>query len=739
MKPYVAGGRRSFFKRQMLTAAATFVLVVQPAWAQSAADAPPTAEAQAATTLDAVTVQAHHDDDIYVAKQATAGSKTDTPLIETPQSVSVITREQLDQQNVQSLSQALAYTAGVSTNGTGTDTRYDWPQIRGFSASTYGLYLDGLRWMPNEFSGRFDTYGLEQIQVLKGPASVLYGQSTPGGLIDMVSKMPTAEALREVQVDYGSYALRQIKADVSGPIDGKSDGSGDDAHWLYRLTALAHDNNTQIDSTQDKRLFLAPALTWKPDGDTRLTLLGNFQRDILGSFYPFLPAQGTVLPNPNGKLPTGVFLGDTDFNAYSRVQYALGYQFEKRLGEVWTLHQNFRYNRFRNDNWQQEYGINLEPDLRTLQRGAFTSQGDERGYAVDNQAQAHWTMGRLEQTVLLGADYGWQKLVDGEASNYSGGTASIDIFDPVYNQPVPTLTPDTNSSQHATQAGLYLQDQIKFDRKWVLLLGGRQDWATTTTHNWLPGGGETSQDDHKFSGRVGAVYLSDIGLAPYVSYSESFLPTSGTDFAGAQFKPTTGKQVEGGIKYQPKGFNSFITVSVYDIREQNVQETDPDHPGFSIQTGELRSHGIEVEGVANLARGLNLRLAYTADPVNTTGSVDPTQIGVRPTVTPEHMASLWADYAVLQGQLSGLGLGAGVRYLGNTYGGTYTAGTSQVPFTVPSYTLVDAAVHYDWRQIRFAVNADNLLDRTYVEGCYGGTVCSYGNRRNVIGSVRYSW
>ena len=703
-----------------------------PAWGQ-AADADTAADAAGVTTLSAVTVKGQSDQGANVPKAATAASKTDTPLIETPQSVSVVTREQLDQQNVQTLSQALAYTAGVSTNGTGTDGRYDWPQIRGFSASTYGLYLDGLRWMPNQFAGRFDPYGLEQVQVLKGPASVLYGQSTPGGLIDMVSKMPTTDALHDVQVDYGSYDRRQLKADFGGAID----GHGEDAHWLYRFTALGHDDNTQVNHTGDKRLFLAPALTWKPDSTTRLTILGNFQRDILGAFYPFLPAQGTVLPNPNGKVPTGAFYGDTDFNAYSRVQSALGYQFEKRIGEVWTLRQNFRFNRFRVDNWEQEYGARLENDLRTLDRYAFAAQGDTRGYAVDNQAQAHFTLGRVEQTVLAGIDYGWQKLVNGQLSNYTS-TPSIDLFEPVYNQPVPALTPTTNSSQHASQAGLYLQDQVKFDRKWVLLLGGREDYANTATHNWIAGA-ESHQDDHKFSGRVGAVYLSDIGLAPYVSYSESFLPSVGTDFSGAQLKPTTGKQVEGGVKYQPPGLNSFVTLSAYDIRQRNVQESDPNHPGFAIQTGEIRSRGVELEGVASLARGLDLRLAYTADPVHTVDSVNPSALGARPTVTPEHMASLWMDYDVPRGPFAGLGAGAGVRYVGNTYGGTYTVGTSQVPFTVPSYTLVDAVLHYQWHQLGFAINATNLLDRSYVEGCYGGTVCSYGNRRNIIGSMRYSW
>lgn len=677
-------------------------------------------------SLDAVTVTAQHQDKGYVARNDDAGTKTDTPLLETPQSISVITRAQLDEQNVQNLSQALGYTAGVSVNSTGTDTRYDWPTIRGFSADTYGLYLDGLRWMPNQLSGRIESYGLERVEILKGPASVLYGENAPGGLIAMSSRLPTETA----QGDYGSYDQRQLKTDVGGPIAG-------DSHWLYRFTALGHDDNTQIDFTRDKRLYLAPSATWKPDGDTRLTVLANFQRDILTSLYPFLPAQGTVLPNPNGKLSTSFFAGDTDFNAYSRNQYALGTIFERRLGDNWSFRQNFRYNRFRVDDWKQEYAIALESDLRTLLRVPFSSPEDSRVAAVDNQLEGHWNFGRVEQTFLAGIDYSWQKLAVSEADIGSASDeVPIDIYDPVYNQPVNGLVVDYNQTQNLSQLGAYLQDQVKIDKKWVVLLGGRQDWVDTRIDNHISAS-TTTQDDHHFSGRAGLVYLSDIGMAPYLSYSESFVPNAGLGATGAPLNPTTGRQYEGGIKYQPRGFNSFITVSAFDIRESNVDETDPSNPVLTLQTGEVRSRGVEVEGVAALAQGLNLRLAWTADPVHTIKSVDPSQIGMRPTVTPEHMASLWADYAVQRGPLNGVGVGAGVRYVGNTYGGTY--GSAGTPFNVPGYTVMDAALHYDWRGLRFGVNASNLLDRQYVAACYSGTGCSYGTRRDIIGSVRYAW
>ena len=685
-----------------------------------------------ATTLEPVVVRGDRADP--VPAQASTATKGGAPLIETPQSVSVITHDQMDTRNVQSLSQALGYTAGVSVVGTGTDTRYDWPQIRGFSANTVGLFQDGLRWMPNQLSGRIDTYGLERIEVLKGPASVLYGQGAPGGLINLVTKMPTAQPLREVQVEYGSYAHRELKADLSGPIGGDA-GNG---HWLYRLTADGYDDNTQIDATHSKRLYVAPALTWQPDADTRVSVFANVQRDILGNFYPFLPAVGTVLPNPNGRIPTSFFSGDTDFNAYSRVQVEAGWVIEHRFDDTWTVRQNFRFNRFRVDDWKQEYGAIFEPDRRTLERFAFATEGDSRAWAVDNQVQAHFNAGRLEQTALVGLDYGSAKLTSSEIANF-GQPVPIDVFAPAYGVGVPTLSPAVHENENDDQLGVYAQDQLKFDQRWVLLVGGRQDWAHSTVDDWL-GGTTSKQSDHKFSGRIGAVYLSDSGLAPYASYSTSFLPNFGTDFAGSQLKPTTGRQIEAGVRYQPRGGRSYVGIAAFDIRERNVEESDPAHPGFAIQTGEVRSHGIEIEGMAALTAGLDLRFAYTADPVNTTRSADPAEIGTRPTVTPEHQASLWVDYALPTAVVEGAGLGAGVRYVGNSFGGTYTtpAGVA-VPFTVPSVTLADLAMHYQLRQIRFAINVANLFDRTYVAGCYSGTACSYGDRRSVIGSVRYSW
>jgi iron complex outermembrane receptor protein len=674
-----------------------------------------------------------------VATQARVGTKTDTPLIETPQSVTVIGRDELTVRAVHSLSDALNYTAGTTANATGTDARYDWPYIRGFSAGDFGIYLDGLRYQPGSFVGRIEPYLLDSVAILKGPSSVLYGENSPGGLIDASSKRPTAEPLHELGVQLGNYGLRQLQGDFGGPLD-------EAGHWLYRLTAVTHDNDSQIDHVYDRRAAVAPALTWRPSDDTRLTLLAHYQRDLTNSLFPFLPAQGTVLYNPNGRLPTSLFTGDPDYDSYRRTSYGLGYQLEHRIDDVWTIRQNARVERMEVD-WRQLYASSqpyspgtLLPDYATFGRLATHTTGWTNNYAVDTQAQARFETGELKHTVLLGLDVDYNPAYQNEFGNIG---RPLDAYAPVYNQPVPPLALHAlEVHQTLKQTGVYAQDQVKVGKHWVALLGVRHDWAGNSTHNLL-GGTQSNVDGEKTTGRAGLVYLTSFGLAPYVSWSTSFLPNTGTDFQGRAFAPTTGRQVEGGFKYQPRDVDAYLTVSAFDLHQSNVLVTDPSHPQFSTPAGEVRSRGAEFEGVANLSFGLQLRAAYTYDQVETVHSTDPSQIGLPPTTVPMHTASLWADYSVQGGAAQGLGFGAGVRRTGKTYGGTYHPDVT-VPavvrnFNVPAFTLVDAELHYQWDGVRLALNADNLFDRHYVTACYGELGCSWGLRRTVMASATYRW
>lgn len=657
----------------------------------------------------------------YGARRSASATKSDTLLIETPQSVSVITRERMQEQDVDSLAEALRYTPGIQGETFGFNPRNTSIMIRGFDASTTGLYRDGLQLRNvTTAQGAFnpEPYGAERIEVLRGPASVLYGQGSPGGLINFVSKRPPHERLRELEVQAGSFDRYEGRFDLGGPIDAAGVVS-------YRLTGLARDAGTQVDFIKDDRVFFSPALTWRPNGNTTLTVLASLQEDKTGDFQ-FLPARGTVLPNPNGRIPPNRFTGEPDFDKIDRSDHSIGYLFEHRAGAAWTFRQNLRYTRSDFDR-AIVFSANLAADQRTLNRSAFTNDKNVNAFAVDNQAQAQFTTGAFEHTFLAGVDY--QSFDERNVSRF-GSAPAIDVFRPVYGAPVPTPPVSLDTDSSVTQTGLYLQDQIKFDKKWVLLLSGRHDWAETGTKD-LRARTRTQQDDKKLTGRAGLIYLSDIGIAPYASYAESFLPIAGTNLAAQPFAPETAKQYELGVKYQPPGRSSFVTLAAFDLVRQNVLTPDPANPRNRIQTGEVRSRGVEVEGVADLKNGWSVIAGYTFLDAEITKSNTAGEQGKRPTLVPAHMASLWVKYAVQGGTWRGLGLGAGVRYSGSSF-----ADTPNV-FENAAFTVVDAAVYYDWRQFSFAINAKNLFDEEGFACFSGGAFCSFGPARSVTASARY--
>ncbi|WP_313518256.1 TonB-dependent siderophore receptor [Pseudomonas sp.] len=695
--------------------------------------------ADSVLTLNSMTVSGNASatasaTDGYVAKRSTTATKTDTPLIETPQSISVVTRKQMDEQNVQNVGDALRYTAGVNAEANGVDTRRDTIAIRGFDATTSGgIYRDGLRQysFSNQSRQVGETYGLEQVEVLRGPSSILYGQGAPAGIVNLVSKRPTETPLHEIKALYGSNDRAQLGADFGGTLD-------DQGEWLYRLTGLLRDSDTQVDYAKDDRQFIAPALTWKPSEQTSLTLLSYFQKDRNVMGYYALPRVGTLTGSTHGHLPTDLYVGDPDFDKYDVEQWSIGYQFEQQLDDIWTFRQNTRYSRSYQDQ-RDIYQWGLDDDERTLSRYAFIGHETVKNAMLDNQLQANWSHGAFEHTSLLGIDY--QRARTDQLAGADFSTPPLDAYDPVYHQSFP-FNPeyDTDQTQTLKQAGLYLQDQLKFDDHWVFNLGGRKDWTRKETADHLSGSNAT-QRDHAFTWRTGLLYLADNGLAPYASYSESFLPViSSRSRTGSAFEPETGQQYEVGVKYQPRQSNSFVTVSLFDLTRQNVTTADPQDNRFSLQTGEQRSRGVELEAKASLSASLDLIGNYSYSDVEITKSNDGDK-GNRPNSTPRTLASLWAQYAVHNGSLAGLGFGAGVRYVGNSYG------DNENTISIPSYTLFDATVSYELaklapslRGVQIALNASNLTDETYVSQCgYTGDSCKYGYRRTLAGSVTYNW
>jgi iron complex outermembrane recepter protein len=668
----------------------------------------------------------------YVANQSATGTKTDTPIRETPQSISVITRDQMQAQGVQNLAQALRYTAGVTGELFGLDTRCYGVQMRGFNTWAQAFYKDGLQLRAPSFANFLclDPYGAERIEVLRGPASVLYGQNDPGGIVNYVTKRPPTTPFREIEFQAGSFNDLAGKFDIGGP-------ANKEKTLLYRLTGVVRDADTQVDLVGLKRTFFAPALTWMPTPDTTLTLLSHYQRENTGWGLQFLPAVGTIYANPNGRIPTNRFTGEPSWDHYKNTTLTTGYLFEHRVDDIWTVRQNARYAHLENDQ-KGVFGLGFaDATQRTLVRYGDYGRSKLDSFTIDNQIQGKFATGPLRHTLLVGLDYQHHRF-----SDLGGGTdplflPPLDLFNPTYGLTALVEDPNgiyQNSTQKQGQTGLYIQDQIKLDR-WVLTLGGRQDWVSTTTdsHGTAAEPIPTTRinKDRAFTGRVGLGYLFDNGMTPYASYSTSFLPVLGTNNAASvAFAPETAEQYEVGLKYQPTGWNAFITVAAFDITRQNTLTNDPANLNLQIQRGEVRSRGVEVEAVASIL-GLDLRAAYTYLDMEFTK--DTLLQGNTPYGVSRNRASLWADRTIKGGPLDGFGFGAGVRYVGSSWGDDANT------FRLPNVTLADAAIHYERGSYRFSVNAQNLFDTIYVSTCSTPAGCYYGLRRAVIGTVRYRW
>lgn len=665
------------------------------------------------------------EEDSYVAKTSRAATKTATGLIETPQAVSVVTETELEARNVQSVGEAIRYNSGVLGDyWGGADLRYDKTLIRGFDAAQY---LNGLKLSEGHFAGlgRPEPYGLQRVEVLKGPSSVLYGQNAPGGLVNLVSKKPTAETIREVNLSVGNFERRQGSFDMAGALDAEGEAQ-------YRLVGLARESGTQTDHGKNDRQFIAPSFSWEPSEDTKLTILGSYLREDLGNQVNVLPPIGTLTSASFGKIPTSFYAGEPSFDQFIRTSKSIGYEFQHDFDDVWTFRQNLRYDRQDADYRYVSYSGKPLVGTTMARKRTFIDQ-NLGSFAVDNQAEAVFSAGAVDHDVMIGLDY---RDIDTSFRFGTASASSLDIANPVYGASVlmPKTTRSEQSDQH--QTGFYLQDQMRLD-KWAFTLSGRYDIVDSSTLNRLKNT-VVDQDDEKFTWRTGLVYLADNGLAPYVSYSTSFEPTPGSDFDGNAFEPTTGTQYEVGIKYQPVGFESFITLSAYDLTQENVTTSDPINTGFDVQTGETRVRGIELEGVAALSESLSLKASYTYMNGEVTKSND--YKGNIPAQIPRHLANLWGDYTFANGPLSGFGLGAGVRYVDNRFGDMANR------MELPSTTLFDAAIRYDFEELdsdlkglSLSVNASNLFDKTYVGQCASTKFCQYGARRTVIASLGYKW
>lgn len=673
--------------------------------------------------------------DGYVATRTAAGTKTDTALAEVPRSISVATRQQMQDRAVQNLDDALRYMPGVTASSYGSDSRAEWLKVRGFEPTQF---LDGLPLPKGAYvMPKMETWDLERVALLRGPASSVYGQTPPGGMLDMVSRRPDSVASHEVQVQVGSYNRKQISFDSTGSVD-------DAGVFEYRVSGVVRDSGTSVEHIDDKRYNLAPSLTWNIDPDTRLTFLSQFNRDDTGITSQFLPLQGTKLSSPAGEVRYHKNLGDPQWEFYDKTYYALGYAFEHRLNDVWQFRQNLRYTKsdlsFQGITAGGFYGS--VADDGTLSRGANVVNEDISQFAVDNNFQADFNTGVLKHTLLLGLDY---QRVNHNYKWLFGSAPTSNIITPIYGQDFSNVAYSAfqNYNQKTQDVGVYFQDQLALDN-WRLTLGGRQDLLKTESEFY-----NTNQSDDRtdsaFTGNAALSYVFDSGFTPYVSYAESFQAEQG-GANGNAFKPGTGKQYEAGIKYQPPGTEILFTAAAYELTRRDIVLSDT--LGVQRPLGAAKVRGFELEAVGNVTDNLKVTASYTNANSKMTKVTDPLDKNRPLPLTPENQASLWADYTWHVGLLDGFGLGFGVRYIGETD----NIAIGSVGFVrdtddghTPAYTVYDAAVHYDLgrmnnslKGVSVSVNANNMFDKDYISTC-DGFYCYYGDRRNVLASVNYKW
>lgn len=651
-----------------------------------------------------------------VATRSATGTKTDTPLIETPQSISVVTADRMTQQGATTINEALGYTAGVLPGVYGLDTRFDWISIRGFDAYQPGFFIDGMLSRNNNSWAvqKVEPYGAERIEVLKGPPSVLYGQGNVGGMVNVISKRPLDEPLNEVQVRVGSHNRVESDFDFSGPAT--SDGK-----VLYRLTGVVLDTNSQMDFVEQKEVYIAPAVTWRPTTGTSLTLLGQYRKDDT------LPAPATYLPDPHSEIRRNLFVGEPDHDKFNREQWSTGYLFEHRIDSVWQVRQNLRFTSI-NADYKTVYGLGSSDGGVTLDRKVFVSDETSRLFTTDSQAEGKFVTGNVKHTVLAGLDYQLNRY-----DQRSGGAAVPGPFylnNPNYGGGLPDPVIDTDADTTLSQTGLYLQEQAKIAERLIVTLGGRYDWAKTDLDDRGAANGDANKTDEAFTWRGAVLYHDASGLSPYYSYSKSFFPQSGS---GQLFEPETGQQHEVGVKYEIPGVKSLFTLAGFDITRQNYLTYDANNNYLPRASGEIRSRGIEFEGAVEPVPGLEILAAYTWLPTfEIIKSSNSSEVGQRQPIVPEHSGSLWMHYQLQAGVMKGFGFGGGVRYIGESFG---DVANSQF-MTVPDFTLFDAVVDYETEDWRFAVNATNLADEDTFT-CWG--TCYLGAGRNVMATVRRRW
>lgn len=660
-----------------------------------------------------VTVTAGNE---FASPVSSGGTKTELPLTEVPQAITVVNRDLMNSQDVVKLDDALRNVAGVMPGG--YYDGWDYYRIRGFDAS-FNTYIDGLRGGNGMME---ETWGLESVEVLKGPSSALYGQSVLGGLINIVTRKPIPDAFAHVQVTAGSFNFIDPAIDIGGSLNS--------SRTIYgRLAALYHSADTFVEHTYRHRYYFAPSLTWRPNSSTSLTFIGRAQRDNGRQGMP-LPADGTVLPNPNGVIPINTYDGELEAHANQLAQanQQIGYQFRQSFGEHLSFHQNARFAWYQQD-WNRIYYPDyLASDQRTLYRYPLSWHGPWRTDEVDSHIDGHANFLGMEHNALLGLDF---YRSPSSARGYIGGDEPLDLYAPVYGaNPVQALSLYTTSETVTQYTGIYLQDHIRLPQHVTITGGSRVDFSKNENK------GLANQNGTGLTPRLGVTWQFIPSTSIYGSFSKSYMPQSGQVYdgstSGTYIEPERGQQWEGGAKSSWWRGRAESTLAIFQLDRKNVATSDPAHPNFYLVTGQQRSRGVELEATLHPLTGWNITSAYSY--INAVVTHDTTLPDGTPTLNaPKNIFNIWTTYEIPRGVAHGLTFGVG----GNHY--TDQSGDLADSFQLPGYGLVNASLTYHRGRAQWQVNANNIANKRYYSGSYNDVYVKPGEPRVVRGTMSWNF
>lgn len=669
------------------------------------------------TVLQTINVEgagnADADSKSIVATQSSAVGKMPGEILTTPATVSVVTSKEIEQRGADSIEKVVQYTAGVTTDFYGSDDRFDYVTIRGFSPYTY---RDGLAIGRTWLGVKEEPYAFERLEILKGANSTGFGVSDPGGAINYVTKTPRSERFGEVYGTVGSFAHKETGFDFG-------DNLTEDDTLSYRLTGKFQRADGEYDFSENDENFIMGGLTWRPTDMTNLT-------------FVFDHLERNVTPSGGGHpLQTDFdrdrFFGEPDFNydATNRNTYTM--LFDHDFGNGLSFNSSARYsNSNRDTGFAYIYDSSGAADLSDTRANRIYSlgSGSSEQFIVDAHLLYEASFDQVESRTLAGVDYNSIESTNESGYLWGAGTPSIDWQNPVYAGLPSAIPLSTRKSNDRSTRAIYLQQDLIFSDRVTASVGLRNDWLDLEETD-LGTRVSKSRDYSEFSKRVGLSYKVTEELAAYVSYAESVAPPSTGN------EPLYGSQYEVGVKYRPDAFPGLITASIYDLTLENI--TTSEGPFYLAATVEkVRHRGLDLEAKLEVTPsfGLIAGYSYIDSKIEDTSTASSSVNGKRMSQVPEHMASLWGTYTLAgNGDRGDMTFGAGARFIGSYY--FDNANTRKSDGAV----VFDASLTYAIKEnTSFQLNVSNLFDEKHIANNDGGALY-YNPGRAIYATLRQTW